>query len=1580
MFDTGPRRLTPVLVQIVRETAEGEAAKGRVLRTAVQYNLDDAARPRRVCDLGEILEGPGVVLHTRGTVCSDVVYDDTVRPRFTHGATGGGTIFVEQRNRIKEVLISDRSGKLVRDNITSGFDAAPDKLDGDGRLLRRRTASHDAQTGTVLTLCHFLNAGSTNDPCARAGHFPQLTFSLEQAARAGVVLRAYNYDEFGNLVRYVGPIGSGKTYAAKAYSFDPYISLIETAERTEHCGPSGAYKGSTICLSGSRPQLGSLNSFGAALDYRHAVATVSIDVNGNATYMPLDQFARPTRALVSWKAAGPPCGAECAGLNANLTSGMTFTQIAAYAYGDPALVVSPPSAIITRFVDSQAYSDLPNKALLSKMFFDQFGVAVQSIVEASVCKRLAGFSDAACDDKDNYSASGVVRKDRINRPVSDAYSVSLTVDPDPVTVPNGPTINLAKQGLFATEVGRNQISFDGLDRPLTIQLPDGNGYDLQYAIEPSENPANPILRHRTSMRNALCAPSAIERDVRGAIRGVVESYETTTVHKIVSAAEGSNPAGMLPNSKLVADVIARDSKQQIYSCLPVRAQPFALASNRSVASYDRDALGQLVAIRLPRRSTEAGEKIDAILVGYDALGRRVLVDDPDRGFERIVMDPSSNAMCTYSGPRRGTLSEPDRPKLDFEEMATSACRDPKTGKDAPHTDRDLRRLVRTDFIVNLPRKTTYKLFSSDSKDKDDVERAAKREIAIEYGKGSEDDGKPSEENRKQNRVGRPYKTVDMVGMETKSFDALGRAVRTEREFSKLDAMSLDDGRYSTLVAEDSFDLWGPHKSRTLSIKVPGKAASGKPKPPAANISESMEYHYNSAGQLLDILAGSNPGPGAAKSPLTAIASDMMYDARGNLLSMNFATGVGVRHSYDEKSNRLMSSMARMGSPLADVPRIYFQNVDYRYDAASNVLAYNNKPIIAEPCTLPLPEIGCSEAIPSLVAQRHGLLISNSENSFSYDQSNRIRAAKKSLTSLHAKRTDREGEPNLLDDTEIAKAPKLTADFDETFAFYPTHEMALQRRAEVRAVEVTKPATKTSEESKSVEKTTATFTSVYTSDGDPRHAPGKVNTFHDEGKFREITKFGFDDFGRMTASLCDRPDKKGCRPDRYFDWNVDDSLRSQIVQIPSERLPKSKTDGANKPIIYYDHVQSEYDAGGQRSYKKLTEQHIRKVNGKDKVVGEPFVSDTLYADAQLTISRREGQAPQAIMHYFAGPLRVASKWVGDERMFTYHAQLLTRNVSDIVVGSPGKAETARLNGQQEYAAFGQILHERETLLGGNKDGTTNHAWPGLPRYRFNAKEQDESGLQDFGARFYDNNLAIWLRPDPVLHEYLEGKSNEGVYTPKNLASYSFGWGNPISHMDNDGNRTTIAAGGHVVSAANGGDRGIYRDGVRIGLSGFSDSHISPETKNAVGWVHFGKGSEDSFYAYTDFSSKRPAWHAAVHSLPQQLFDIKTQWVGRQGIKTSFDSVVFRGKYYTIRELGNVMAGYNAAQAGISLDDTLQDIGLLQRLRGAKSETTSKYHGEDTYSGRRAEFGWRLFWRDQHRRERESMVDPTQLVRD
>lgn len=1368
VFDSAPRRLTSALVQSVRETRENGSGVDAVLRTAQQYDLDYLARMRRACDLGEITVLSDEQIETSGAVCTDIAYDESVRPQFTHGATGGGTILVEQHNRIKDVRISDFAGSDALKSITGAFDRFKDGGQREIRLLRRRSASHDPQTGMVSTLCEFADPGSASDPCAQFKHFPTLASQLKEAANANIVMRVYHYDEFGNLDRFVGPAGSGGTYVAKAYAFDGQLALVETAERTEHCTIDTSTEADTICLSHNVPALGKLRSFSRAVDYRHAMPTLAIDLNGNATYAPVDELGRPKSIYVNWSTIGPDCASPCAGLDPAFMKGTAFHEIATYAYQmpdyqAPSAFVRSPAAIVRRQVDVASYATLPNGAILSKTIHDHFGDIVQMIEEADVCIRTPGGGElvADCGPRHNYVASGIVKKDRVSRAASGAYPISIAIASNPGATSTD--IGLAAQQLVPTDAGRNTVAFDGLDRPLTVALPDGNAYDFRYRVARQlQANGQALFRHRTDMRDAMCVPSAVERDVRGTIRAVIESYNPATVEGQNSAAVASNVAGQIPglgqvgqpSTGLVASVsLAAGGSQQVYACNPARGEPFDLASKLSIASYDRDALGQLVAVRLPARGDE--KQVDAILSAYDPLGRRVLIDDPDRGFERIVFDGADNAVCAYSGARRGILKNEDRPHPNYADILKNACADPKPAGGA-NLDAEFTRVMLSAFLGNLPTRNRFKLAGSST---------FEREITTSYGEFSA-------ANQQTNSVGRAFKTTDMVGDETREFDAIGRPVLTKRSFAKLAAYDQTPDDPLQLRIEDEYDVWGPHKSRTMTINVPGKAVPLKLKPPAANIKETVSYRYTPAGQLTDISGISGP---SGSAPPALIASSMNYDARGNLLFFRDATDVTTVHAFDAESNRLVAQRARLGVSGSKIAPIYFQNLTYRYDPAGNVLSYDNLPVLADQC----PASGCVAPDPA-TAKAHGLLISRSKNSFAYDQLNRIRSATKSLVSLTAPQLDFDGEPDLLDPGEINKATKLTLDFEETFAFRPTHEMALLKRAETRGVQVITPG---NPPKKTTKKSSTTFTSVYATDGRPRHAPGSIDMRYDGSLPDRKTKIAYDEFGRMKQSACIRTDKKGCWPDHHFEWYADDALRLQIAEISPERLPERKKIGLNKGIIYYDRISSEYDATGRRTYKSLTEQRMRKAGVK--VVAEPFVSDTLYADPQLTVTRREGQKPEAIVHYFAGQGRLASKWVGDDRVFTYHAQMMPRSVTDIVVGKLGSPATARLNGQKEYAAFGEILHQREILLAGNKDGVTSGMKPGLPRYRFNAKEQDESGLQDFGARFYDNRLALWLRPDPALGNYLNGEINDGVYYSRNLASYGFSWGNPANYSDRDG---------------------------------------------------------------------------------------------------------------------------------------------------------------------------------------------------
>ncbi|WP_407334176.1 SpvB/TcaC N-terminal domain-containing protein [Enterovibrio sp. 27052020O] len=97
---------------------------------------------------------------------------------------------------------------------------------------------------------------------------------------------------------------------------------------------------------------------------------------------------------------------------------------------------------------------------------------------------------------------------------------------------------------------------------------------------------------------------------------------------------------------------------------------------------------------------------------------------------------------------------------------------------------------------------------------------------------------------------------------------------------------------------------------------------------------------------------------------------------------------------------------------------------------------------------------------------------------------------------------------------------------------------------------------------------------------------------------------------------------------------------------------------------------------------------------------------------------------------------------------------------------------------EYFPFGETwVHEKSNTQ--------------LTPYYFTGKELDEAtGLYYFGARYYDPRTSVWQSPDPILGAYL-GVDPEmlpgmgGVYTPQNLALYTYTHNRPTVFIDPNG---------------------------------------------------------------------------------------------------------------------------------------------------------------------------------------------------
>ncbi|TIV73895.1 MAG: hypothetical protein E5V79_04105, partial [Mesorhizobium sp.] len=85
------------------------------------------------------------------------------------------------------------------------------------------------------------------------------------------------------------------------------------------------------------------------------------------------------------------------------------------------------------------------------------------------------------------------------------------------------------------------------------------------------------------------------------------------------------------------------------------------------------------------------------------------------------------------------------------------------------------------------------------------------------------------------------------------------------------------------------------------------------------------------------------------------------------------------------------------------------------------------------------------SIPDAVAKAAGLLIRSSDNAFAYDQLNRIRSASKRIQSTQYRATDPDGQPQVMDPGEIAKAKPISLAFNETFAFDAAHQMSVLGR-------------------------------------------------------------------------------------------------------------------------------------------------------------------------------------------------------------------------------------------------------------------------------------------------------------------------------------------------------------------------------------------------------------------------------------------------------------------------------------------------------------------------------------------------------
>jgi hypothetical protein len=197
---------------------------------------------------------------------------------------------------------------------------------------------------------------------------------------------------------------------------------------------------------------------------------------------------------------------------------------------------------------------------------------------------------------------------------------------------------------------------------------------------------------------------------------------------------------------------------------------------------------------------------------------------------------------------------------------------------------------------------------------------------------------------------------------------------------------------------------------------------------------------------------------------------------------------------------------------------------------------------------------------------------------------------------------------------------------------------------------------------------------------------------------------------------------------------------------------------------------------------------------------------------------------------------------------------------------------------------------------------------------------------------------------------------GVFNPVNLGLFSYAANNPVKYVDPNGQSTYVDERG-VVLLTDPADKdcGIYMQSSteiqdynktkKVGETWFLDAFVKPETGEAEGRVYFGQNIDDYALDILDQARAMGTDRSFTDFLPGGKFDVKMQYPGHQGY--SFHGFLFRGKYMTLRELGNFLAGANAAQHGMSFEDFQKGAGALHAggtLGAARYRATGYTYGE------------------------------------
>jgi RHS repeat-associated protein len=348
---------------------------------------------------------------------------------------------------------------------------------------------------------------------------------------------------------------------------------------------------------------------------------------------------------------------------------------------------------------------------------------------------------------------------------------------------------------------------------------------------------------------------------------------------------------------------------------------------------------------------------------------------------------------------------------------------------------------------------------------------------------------------------------------------------------------------------------------------------------------------------------------------------------------------------------------------------------------------------------------------------------------------------------------------------------------------------------------------------------------------PLHAPNAIKFTSNSSVAGNSVRdhlFEYDDVGRMIRIGARASDEKNRIPllsNRAMTWDAEGRLiRVRGVQDDSTEK--------NDKLLREDYV---YDSGGNRTLKIYR-----------PVVQDEKEKEAEYATIYMTPSYARPYDKRGAVQLSQGSLPAASLAPPADQS---EDPIVTYLYSDLPVGSMTAGVTkygeatdasATVIARREYTPYGLEL-TAGSLANTRREGVA-------PMSVFHGKELDRvTKFSLFGARSYSRDLGVWLRPDPMLPQYLGGAPNGGAYRLGNLALYNFVKSDPINGVDPTGlwgfgpvgsfsAEGGLAAGGGVTASFGGGifwggpqglnAGGFASGGAFIGAPGYSSSYPTP----------------------------------------------------------------------------------------------------------------------------------------------------------